>query len=84
MRHFLSIKDFNKTEILEMIALAQQIKDETKAKKFVPYLKNQTLGMIFEKSSTRTRVSFEVGIYQLGGLDSFYPAMISNSVVESL
>ncbi|TQV62659.1 MAG: ornithine carbamoyltransferase [Sulfurovum sp.] len=71
MRHFLSIKDFNKTEILEMIALAQQIKDETKAKKFVPYLKNQTLGMIFEKSSTRTRVSFEVGIYQLGGIGLF-------------
>ncbi|KIM03490.1 MAG: ornithine carbamoyltransferase [Sulfurovum sp. AS07-7] len=71
MRHFLSIKDFNKTEILEMIALAQQIKDETKAKKFVPYLKNQTLGMIFEKSSTRTRVSFEVGIYQLGGVGLF-------------
>ncbi|MBD3795642.1 MAG: ornithine carbamoyltransferase [Epsilonproteobacteria bacterium] len=71
MKHFLSIKDFNKTEILEMIALAQQIKDETKAKKFVPYLKNQTLGMIFEKSSTRTRVSFEVGIYQLGGVGLF-------------
>jgi len=71
MRHFLSIKDFSKNEILEMIALAQNIKHEAKTKNFVPYLKNQTLGMIFEKSSTRTRVSFEVGIYQLGGVGLF-------------
>ena len=71
MRHFLSIKDFTKIELLEMITLAQKIKAQTKAKKFVPYLENQTLGMIFEKSSTRTRVSFETGIYQLGGVGLF-------------
>jgi ornithine carbamoyltransferase len=71
MRHFLSIKDFTKTELLEMIALAKKIKDETKAKNFIPYLEKQTLGMIFEKSSTRTRVSFETGIYQLGGIGLF-------------
>jgi len=71
MRHFLTLKDFTKDEILEMITLAQQIKAETKAKKFVPYMEKQTLGMIFEKSSTRTRVSFETGIYQLGGIGLF-------------
>ena len=71
MRHFLSLKDFTKDEILEMITLAQQIKKETKAKEFKPYLEKQTLGMIFEKSSTRTRVSFETGIYQLGGVGLF-------------
>ena len=71
MRHFLTLKDFTKNEILEMIALAQQIKAETKAKKIVPYMEKQTLGMIFEKSSTRTRVSFETGIYQLGGIGLF-------------
>jgi ornithine carbamoyltransferase len=71
MRHFLSLKDFSKNEILEMITLAQKIKKQTKAKKFVPYLEHQTLGMIFEKSSTRTRVSFETGIYQLGGIGLF-------------
>ena len=71
MRHFLTLKDFTKDEILEMITLAQQIKAETKSKNFVPYMKNQTLGMIFEKSSTRTRVSFETGIYQLGGIGLF-------------
>ena len=71
MRHFLSLKDFTKDEILEMIALSIKIKAETKQKKFVPYLEKQTLGMLFEKSSTRTRVSFETGIYQLGGVGLF-------------
>ncbi|SMC09026.1 ornithine carbamoyltransferase [Nitratiruptor tergarcus] len=71
MRHFLTLKDFTKEEILEIITLAEQIKTETKRKEFVPYLENQTLAMIFEKSSTRTRVSFEVGIYQLGGIGLF-------------
>jgi ornithine carbamoyltransferase len=67
MRHFLSLKDFTKAEILEMIDIAREIKAEQKAGKKTPFLENQTLGMIFEKSSTRTRVSFEVGMYQLGG-----------------
>ncbi len=67
MRHFLTINDFSKDEILEIIDLAFKIKEETKNGELKPYMKNKTLGMIFEKSSTRTRVSFEVGIYQLGG-----------------
>jgi len=71
LRHFLTLRDFSKEEILEMIELARQIKAEAKRKEYVPYLKNQTLAMIFEKSSTRTRVSFEVGIYQLGGIGLF-------------
>ena len=71
MRHFLSLKDFTKDEILEMISLAQKIKAESKDRIFNPYLEKQTLGMIFEKSSTRTRVSFETGIYQLGGIGLF-------------
>jgi ornithine carbamoyltransferase len=71
MRHFLSLKEFTKTELLEMIDIAQKIKVQTKERNFVPYLEKQTLGMIFEKSSTRTRVSFETGIYQLGGVGLF-------------
>lgn len=71
MRHFLSLKDFTKDELLEMITLAQNIKAQTKKRKYVPYMEHQTLGMIFEKSSTRTRVSFEAGIYQLGGVGLF-------------
>ena len=67
MRHFLWLVDFSKEEIKEIIDLAIKIKKETKARVFKPYLKNNQLAMIFEKSSTRTRVSFEVGINQLGG-----------------
>ncbi len=71
MRHFLTLKDFTKNEILEIIELSIKIKKQLKSKEFVPYLNRQTLGMIFEKSSTRTRVSFETGIYQLGGVGLF-------------
>lgn len=67
MRHFLTLKDYTKEEILEILEIGLEIKAEVKAKTFVPRLANQTLAMIFEKSSTRTRVSFEVGMYQLGG-----------------
>lgn len=67
MRHFLTLKDYTKEEILEILEIGLEIKKEIKAKIFTPRLANQTLAMIFEKSSTRTRVSFEVGMYQLGG-----------------
>ena len=67
MRHFLWLVDYTKEEIKEIIDLAIKIKKETKAGIFKPYLKYNQLAMIFEKSSTRTRVSFEVGINQLGG-----------------
>ena len=71
MRHFLTLRDYTKEEILEILELAAKIKKETKDKIFKAYMPNTTLGMIFEKSSTRTRVSFEVGIYQLGGVGLF-------------
>ncbi|MDQ7043225.1 MAG: ornithine carbamoyltransferase [Sulfurimonas sp.] len=67
MRHFLTLKDFTKEEILEIIDIAIEIKKDLKAGKYIKYLENQTLAMIFEKSSTRTRVSFETGMFQLGG-----------------
>ncbi|MCP4970790.1 MAG: ornithine carbamoyltransferase [Arcobacter sp.] len=71
MRHFLALKDYTKEEILEILEIAAKIKIETKNKVFKDYMPKQTLGMIFEKSSTRTRVSFETGIYQLGGVGLF-------------
>ena len=71
MRHFLTLKDYTKEEILEIIELGLRIKAEVKSRRFTPYLEKQTLAMIFEKSSTRTRVSFETGIYQLGGIALF-------------
>ena len=67
MRHFLTLKDFTKEEILEIIDIALEIKKNLKNKVYKKELDMQTLGMIFEKSSTRTRVSFEAGMYQLGG-----------------
>ncbi|MDD2828591.1 MAG: ornithine carbamoyltransferase [Sulfuricurvum sp.] len=67
MRHFLTLKDYTKEEILEIVDLALAIKQEQKARTPHPYLAGQTLAMIFEKSSTRTRVSFETGMFQLGG-----------------
>ena len=67
MRHFLTLRDYTKAEILEIIEIGLEIKKELKAKVYNEELKNQTLAMIFEKSSTRTRVSFETGMYQLGG-----------------
>jgi ornithine carbamoyltransferase len=63
LRHFLSLKDYTKEEI----DLGIEIKKELKSGKIHPYMPNKTLAMIFEKSSTRTRVSFETGIFQLGG-----------------
>ena len=67
MRHFLTLRDFTKKEILEIINLGLEIKKNLKNKIYKKELDMQTLGMIFEKSSTRTRVSFETGMYQLGG-----------------
>jgi len=67
MRHFLSLKDFTKDEIKAMLELGHRIKRDFKEGVNNHPLKDQSLGMIFEKSSTRTRVSFEVGMYQLGG-----------------
>ncbi|AXH15006.1 ornithine carbamoyltransferase [Malaciobacter mytili] len=74
MRHFLTLSDYTKEEILEILDLAKQIKKETKNRVFKDYMPRKTLGMIFEKSSTRTRVSFETGIYQLGGIGLFLSA----------
>ncbi len=71
MKHFLTIADFSKEEILDIIKLATKIKNETKIGIFRDYMPKKTLAMIFEKSSTRTRVSFETGIYQLGGTGIF-------------
>lgn len=67
MKHLLKLGDLTKEEILDLLGLADQLKFERKNNIPHPILSGKTLGMIFQKSSTRTRVSFEAGMYQLGG-----------------
>lgn len=66
-KHLLTLKDYSVNEIYEILALALKLKDKFRRGKKHEYLKGKTLAMIFSKSSTRTRISFEQGIKQLGG-----------------
>lgn len=66
-RDFLQITDFSREEILAMFSLCGELKAKTKARQTHHLLNGQTLAMLFQKPSTRTRVSFEVAMYQLGG-----------------
>lgn len=71
MKHLLKLADLTKGEITEILDLADQLKYAKKNGIDHKYLSGKTLGMIFQKSSTRTRVSFEVGMYDLGGAALF-------------
>lgn len=67
MKHLLKMSDLSKADIIDILNLADQLKYELKHNIPHRHLEGKTLGMIFQKSSTRTRVSFETGMYQLGG-----------------
>ena len=67
MKDLLSLQDYSTQEITELLELAAKLKRDNQEGRTHHLLKGKTLGMIFAKSSTRTRVSFEVGMYQLGG-----------------
>ena len=67
MKHLLKLLDLTTEDIIDIIHLADQLKFEQKNGIMHKHLEGKTLGMIFQKSSTRTRVSFETGMYQLGG-----------------
>ena len=71
MNHLLKMLDLSKEEILDILNTADQLKYEKKHGIEHHHLKGKTLGMIFQKSSTRTRVSFEVGMFELGGYALF-------------
>src|SRR5699024_9767946 len=70
-KDFLQIADFTKEELMDFIEFAIQLKNMQKLGTHHRLLEVKTLAMIFEKSSTRTRVSFETGMYQLGGMAQF-------------
>lgn len=78
MNHLLKMLDLSKEEIIELLNLADQLKYEKANNIPHPHLAGKTLAMIFEKSSTRTRVSFEVGMYQLGG----HPLFLSSNDLQ--
>lgn len=78
MNHLLKMLDLSKEEIIELLNLADQLKYEKANNIPHPHLTGNTLAMIFEKSSTRTRVSFEVGMYQLGG----HPLFLSSNDLQ--
>ncbi|MDE5792554.1 MAG: ornithine carbamoyltransferase, partial [Oscillospiraceae bacterium] len=73
MKHLLKMLDLSQQEIFDILDLADKLKYQTKHDIPHPMLQGKTLGMIFQKASTRTRVSFETGMYQLGG----YPLFLS-------
>ena len=78
MKHLLKMLDLSTEEIIDILNLADQLKYELKHGIPHPHLKGKTLGMIFQKASTRTRVSFETGMYQLGG----HPLFLSSSDLQ--
>jgi len=78
MKHLLSLKDLTREEIFNILEMAKKLKYELQNDIEHKILKGKTLGMIFTKSSTRTRVSFEVGMVQLGG----YPLFLSSQDIQ--
>lgn len=70
-RDFISLLDYTPDDLAYFLEVADHLKAAHKAGQETPYLKGKTMGLIFEKSSTRTRVSFEAGIYYLGGQGLF-------------
>jgi ornithine carbamoyltransferase len=73
-RSFTRVADWSRDELLEVLDLADELKQRQQAREEHHLLPGRTLGMIFQKPSTRTRVSFEVGIYQLGGTGLYLSA----------
>src|SRR5438874_7071658 len=73
-RSFTRVADWSREELLEVLDLADDLKRRRQAREEHHLLPGRTLGMIFQKPSTRTRVSFEVGIYELGGTGLYLSA----------
>ena len=78
MKGLISIGDLSKNEIFDVLQLALRLKDERSRGTFSEGLQHKTLGMIFEKPSTRTRTAFEVAIVELGG----YPIYLNRNDLQ--
>jgi len=85
LKHFLSIADLSADEVWQVLNLARELKEEWQKGGNKPILKGKTLGMVFQKPSLRTRVSFEMGMIHLGGQALYLsPAEINLGVRESV
>jgi ornithine carbamoyltransferase len=78
MKHLISIHELDKSDVFQILKTSETLKRQLKEGIQHHILRGKTLGMIFSKSSTRTRVSFEVGMYQLGG----YPLFLSANDIQ--
>ena len=78
MKDLLDLQQLTTQELLQILQLGHRLKSDNKIGRHHHILKGKSLGMIFSKSSTRTRVSFEVGMYQLGG----YPLFLSTNDIQ--
>ena len=74
MKHLLKMSDLTREELFHILDVADELKADRKAGRPHPYLAGKTVALIFAKASTRTRTSFEVGVYQLGGLGTYLTA----------
>ena len=84
-RHFLQLQAFTREEIMMMLETTRELKLEAKRGQYTPYLAGKSLGMIFDQGSTRTRISFELGMQQLGGFSLYLkPGEIHLGVKESI
>ncbi len=83
VRHFLTLNDMSTAELEDLLVHASKLRQSWQNGEIRDSLKNRVLAMIFEKSSTRTRVSFEAGMFQLGGSALFLSPGIPSSVAVS-
>ena len=74
MKHLLKMSDLTPAEVAHILDVADELKARQKAGGTEPLLKGKSVALMFSKNSTRTRTSFEVGVYQLGGLGNYMNA----------
>ena len=74
MKHLLKMGDLTPEELTHILDVADKLKADQKAGGTAPLLKGKSVALMFSKNSTRTRTSFEVGVYQLGGLGNYMTA----------